>query len=198
MKRSGDVTAAAIILFFGSGLLVLLMLLAVLGAVTTQMPPEARYGEFLGFGFYVVFAAWGIANGVGLLQLRPWARISMIVMSVGAIFFSFFGAIGLMLVPRIVAQSADVPPGAGVVVAIVGTAMLLVPLAIAIWWLVLFTRERVVVEFATGSAAQSSLASAELPPTISPTPSQFVTAPAMPGIPLSIRSSRYSFSSAAE
>ncbi|MFZ3243922.1 MAG: hypothetical protein WA185_02515 [Candidatus Acidiferrales bacterium] len=157
MKRSGDVTAAAIVLFFGSGVLVLFVLFGVLGVALTssqlQLPPEARYGQFFGLVFYALSSAWGIATGVGILQLRPWARISMLIMSGVAIFLSVFGALGLAMVPMIMRQTPDVPLAAMRVVIAVGVAMLLVPIAIAIWWLILFTRKRVIAEFAARGAA---------------------------------------------
>lgn len=150
MKRSGDVTAAAIILFFGSGLLILFMLFAILGAELTPLPPEARYGQFIGLAFYLLFAAWGVATGVGILRLRSWARISIIAMSVLAIFSCMCAAVGFALMPAILEQLPDAPPRAAVKIMVaVGVIMLLIPLAIAIWWLILFTRKRLALEFAS-------------------------------------------------
>jgi hypothetical protein len=188
MKRSGDVTAAAIVLFFGSGLLLLFALIAIAGAALVPSPPAARYAQFLGVAFYAGFAAWGIATGVGILQLRSWARISAIVMSAIAIFFCVCGAIGLTLVPMISRQTPDMPPAFGTIAVAVGAVMFLIPLAIAIWWLVLFTRKRVVVEFAVRGAAQPSLASVESPPPMpSSSPPRHPSAPGAVGIPISIR-----------
>jgi hypothetical protein len=198
VKRSGDVTAAAIILFFGSGLLVLLALFEILSAALMSsqlhLPPQARYGQFLGLVFYAIFAAWGFATGVGILQLRPWARISTLIMSGVAIFFCAFGALGLAMVPMIMRQTPDVPPAGMRVVIAVGVAMLLVPVAIAIWWLILFTRKRVIAEFAARGAGPLAVAAASFEGIPSAAAAQFpagpaapVPRPATPQIPLSIR-----------
>jgi hypothetical protein len=188
MKRSGGVTVAAVVLFFGSGLLALFALIAIASAALIPSPPAVRYAQLLGLAFYAGFAAWGIATGVGILQLRCWARISTIVMSAVAIFFCVCGAIGLTLVPMILRQTPDMPSAFGTIAVTVGAVMLLIPLAIAIWWLVLFTRKRVVVEFAIRGAAQPSLASLESPPPMpSSSPPQHPTAPGAVGIPISIR-----------
>ena len=186
MKRSGDVTAAAIVLFFGSGLMVLMAVVVIVGAAVTPLPAEQRAVEFMMPIFYTFFAAWGIATGVGILQLRPWARISIIVMSGVAVFFAVCGALGIMMVPLLLQQEPSVPVAAIKVVVLVGLIMLAVPLAIAIWWLVLFTRARVRVEFATRSAAvvSSAIPGTTIAPDLTPA---FATAPSTPQIPTSIR-----------
>lgn len=190
MKRSGDVTAAAIVLFFGSGLIILMAVVMIVGAAMTPLPPEQRAVEFMMPIFYTLLAAWGIATGVGVLQLRPWARISIIVMSGMAVFSSVCGALGIMMVPVLLQQEPGVPVAAIKVVMFVGLIMAAVPLAIAIWWLILFTRKRVQLEFAArGAAAIPSVVPGATPaldaaPTFVPA---FATAPSTPQIPISIR-----------
>lgn len=186
MKRSGDVTAAAIILFFGSGLMVLMAVVIIVGAAVTPLPPEQRAVEFMMPIFYALVAAWGIATGVGILQLRPWARISMIVMSSMAIFSSVCGGLGVMMVPLLLQQQPSVPVAAIKVVVLVALIMVAVPLAIAIWWLILFTRKRVQLEFATRGAAAISSANAGLTTAPEFVPA-VVAAPSTPQIPISIR-----------
>ena len=70
MKRSGDVTAAAIILFIGSGLLALFGFFGALGAMLAPAPPELHGFQFINVLFNAAVAAWGVATGVGVLQLR--------------------------------------------------------------------------------------------------------------------------------
>jgi len=186
MKRSGDVTASAIILFCGSGLMILMAVLMVLAFTTTPLPPEQRVVEFMMPIVYALMAAWGIATGVGILQLRPWARISTIVMSSAAIFFTVCGALGMMMVPLLLQQEPGVSAAAVKVVVFVALVVLLIPLAIAIWWLVLFTRKRVQLEFATRGAAgiASATPSAGIAADFAPT---FAVAPSTPQTPTSIR-----------
>src|SRR5690348_8114367 len=91
MKRSGDVTAAAVVMFCGSALLLLMSAFAVFGAIAGSAgnAEPQRQVELAGAVMIVVIygglAAWGIATGVGTVKLQPWARISAIVMSVLAI-----------------------------------------------------------------------------------------------------------------
>jgi len=186
MKRSGDVTASAIILFCGSALMVLMAVGMIVGAAVTPLPPEQRAVEFIMPIFYALLAAWGIATGVGILQLRPWARISMIVMSSMAVFFSVCGALGMMAARMVLKQQPNMPAGATTIVLFVALIMMAVPLAIAIWWLVLFTRARVRVEFATrGAAVVSSVSpSSAIATGFAPT---FAAVPSAPQTPTSIR-----------
>lgn len=185
MKRSGDVTASAVILFCGSGLVILTALLMLLAFKTALLPPEQRAVEWTMPIFYALVAAWGIATGIGILQLRPWARISIIVMSAMAIFVAVCGGLGLMLVPFLLKQTPDVPPAVIKVIVVVWIVALLIPLAIAIWWLVLFTRARVRLEFATRGAAavSSAIQGAGIAPDLAPT---FAPAPSTPQIPTSV------------
>lgn len=186
MKRSGDVTAAAIILFCGSGLMVLMAVVIIVGATVTPLPPEQRSMQFVIPVFYALAAAWGIATGVGILQLRPWARISVFAMSAMTILSAVCGGIGLMLVPMVLRQEPNVPAEAIRVVVFIGLIVLVVPLAIAIWWLVLFSRARVRVEFATRGAAAvlSATPSTAIATGFAP---KFAAAPSTPEVPISIR-----------
>jgi hypothetical protein len=188
VKRSGDITAAAVILFCGSGFLALFLLFGILGASLVQVPPAARFGQMIGLSFYAAFAAWGIATGIGILRLHPWARISMIVMSALAIFCCVCGSIGLMVVPMILRQTPDVPPAFATIVVFSGVVTLLIPLAIAIWWLILFTRKRVITEFANRSAVTPGMAGAPFDASTSMSGApQFAAAPSATQIPVSIR-----------
>lgn len=186
MKRSGDVTAAAIVLFFGSALVVLMAVAMIVGARVTPLPPEQRAVEFIMPIFYALVAAWGIATGVGILQVCPWARISMMAMSIVAIFFSVCGALGLMAVRMVLRQQPNMPADATTTVLLVGLIVLAVPLAIAIWWLVLCTRARVRIEFATrGAPAVSSATPSIAIATGGAAP--FAAAPSATEIPISVR-----------
>ncbi|HEV2287420.1 MAG TPA: hypothetical protein VGR81_00545 [Candidatus Acidoferrales bacterium] len=157
MKRSGAVTAAAVVMFIGSALLLLMTAVMLLGGLvaqfSAQLPQEQRGLEIMVAAMYALGMIWGVATGIGVLQLRPWARISAIVMSVLAIGFSCMGILGAAIVPRIMESQPNVPAQfveLGVIIAVVG---MLIPLGIAIWWLILFTRKRVILEFSTRGAA---------------------------------------------
>jgi hypothetical protein len=152
MKRSGDVTAAAVILFCGSGLCLLLafpVTLASLAAAQSGGSPASAYAVLA-----VLFGAaiWGISTGVGLLKLQRWAWISTIVMSGTAIFVSFFGTLVLAYLPSL-NEDPGLNAAAVRLVLFGGMAMFVAAMAISGWWLVLFTRERVRLQFAIGGLA---------------------------------------------
>ena len=85
MKRSVGITISAVIAFLGSGATLLWgasMFLAVsLARAQASQPRFLRYGTYFLGMLLVGFAAWGIASGVGLLRLREWARISLLLFS---------------------------------------------------------------------------------------------------------------------
>jgi len=84
MKRSGGITASAVLAIIGSVFTILLGGFAILGALLMRTMPNlpttpaqpvppvafllAESILFLGFG------VWGIASAVGLLRLKNWAR----------------------------------------------------------------------------------------------------------------------------
>jgi hypothetical protein len=164
MKRSGDVTAAAVILFCGSGLFLLMTVFMGLGPMLSTAPADQRQfqvvGILMGAFMYVALAGWGIATGIGILKLQPWARISVIVMSALAIFGCLCMAAGFALLPALMKSNpnAQVPPQFFAIMATVSIIVLLIPLGIAIWWLILFTRKRVALEFASRGAAAQNVA----------------------------------------
>lgn len=153
MRRSGGVTAAVVVLFACSALVLLFAVLvpiAVFEAPLPQPVPPFMHGMMIGMGvIYLLCAAWGITTGIGILQLRAWARISMLVLSGTVAVFSVFGSIGAIAGPLMVLDPR-VPREAMVAGLIVGLVVVTIPLALAIWWLVLFTRRSVRLQFAPG------------------------------------------------
>src|SRR5271170_4671773 len=95
MHRSIGVTLSAVLVSFGSGVTLLLgagMVLALRFAPTAPNAPGLPAGLLHAMLAMIVvmtlgFGAWGIASGVGLIYLRGWARISMLVFSGLMVFF---------------------------------------------------------------------------------------------------------------
>ena len=155
MKRSGGVTAAAIVLFIGSGLLVLMAALLVFSSFVVQsvkepnpLGPAIFYVEA---GFLLALAGWGIATAVGILRLRSWARISILVMSGLAAAMMLLSSLGMLLVVPMMKQDPNMPSGAIVFVMVFELILLALPLAICIWWLILFSLKSVRMQFSTGT-----------------------------------------------
>lgn len=155
MKRSGGVTAAAIVLFLGSGLLILIMGLSVLPLELPplgQSNPAAQLSTVVfGIGLYGLFAAWGIVTAVGILRLRNWARISILVMAGFSASCILFAAAALMVVIPMMPQTPEMRGGVGAVVVSIFAMMLAIPLGISIWWLVFFLRKKVKLQFETAA-----------------------------------------------
>ena len=150
MKRSGDVTASAIILFLGSAFYVFVGGLALLGAKSSgELGDNVYVGVLL---LCIAPAVWGVVTGVGVLNLRSWAWNSIIVMSGVAIFFSVLFAVALLFLPSLLGDRPDLSAAGVSMVMDVGLGALLIGVVIAIWWLVLFTRVRVRAQFAKRGA----------------------------------------------
>jgi hypothetical protein len=162
MKRTASVTAAAVVLLIGSAIFVLIAIMAVVVAVFMPSSASPNIGPpgapsqtgliVLGGVFYLALAGWGLATAAGILRLRPWARISILIMSALAIFVCLIPLLTVSLLPPM--------PGlhdatAILIVRLVMFGILGLPGAIAVWWLILFTRRRVKQQFAsepTGAA----------------------------------------------
>jgi hypothetical protein len=157
MKRSAGVTVIAILSLLGS-LFTLVMgaLMAVIPFVASKAQPNEspftpRTFKVLMIGvsaFYALPAIWGILTSIGLLRLKEWARISMIVFSVLLILMSGFGGLTSLLIPfppPTAKQPVDPSIFAGIRIAM--TAFWLALLAVGIWWVVFFNRAKVKQQF---------------------------------------------------
>ena len=161
VKRSGDVTAAAVVMFCGCGLLLLLGAFAIFGAIASSAGHSGpqRQVELAGAVMVVVIygalAAWGIATGIGIMKLQAWARISAIVMSVLAISGCVMAAASVFMMESVFKGDNQLPPNFARIMLVIVSVIFAIPAGIAIWWVVLFTRKPVALEFATrgGGAA---------------------------------------------
>lgn len=160
MSRSLGVTVIAVLSLAGS---VLTLLLGILMAAVTVFAPAPDQAEFpfpplllkalllLVSLMYLGVAAWGIATGIGLLRLRNWARLSIIVFSVLLIIMSGFSGLMLLSAPAFPNPSGTNPSVMTAVRAVMGVFWL-GQLAIGIWWLVFFNRASVKQQFSPSGA----------------------------------------------
>jgi hypothetical protein len=117
------------------------------------MPPEARNLAAAMMFFVLALSVFGIFVGVGVIRLRNWARITMLVwggfmafVSFTIIAFSFivFRAMPAIDVPNV--NSGDV----GHVMGFVKIFLVVfygIPAVVGIWWIILLTRKRVATAF---------------------------------------------------
>ena len=112
MKRSGGVTASAVVTIIGS--LVFLLFAAVFFAARTfrpgqpGMPPFMRASLLLCGFLMLVLAAGGITTAIGLFRLRAWSRISVLVFSGFLTIIFGLSAAMILLVPF--PQPVNAPP----------------------------------------------------------------------------------------
>jgi hypothetical protein len=160
MKRSVGVTVSAILALVVSSsvaLLGLLMLAVVIAAASRPMEQPENFpfppSVFKAFMMvvplmYLLPAAWGITTGIGLLRLRNWARISIIVFaSLLTIYGVFGGLMGVLFTLVRLPQGPETDPGIMMGIRIVMVSMALVQLSIGIWWLIFFNRAKVRDQF---------------------------------------------------
>lgn len=122
MKRSFGVTFSAVIVFIGCAFTLLACALFAVGLAALSISPQEsaqnlpRFTSVFGiffilFGF--AFVAWGIACGVGLLRLRPWARISMLVYGGLLLVFTVPALMMFLFMPSSVFSQPNMPENFG-------------------------------------------------------------------------------------
>jgi len=193
MKRSVGVTVIAVLSLVGS---LLTLLMGILMAVALAVMPATPPAEFpvppmflkamllVVVLIYLMAAAWGIATSIGLLNLRNWARLSIIVFSVLLILMSGFSGLMLLSAPMF-PNPSEANPSVMAAVRILMGAFWAAQLGIGIWWLVFFNRAKVKQQFVPAGSPLPPPASeifAAHPPQISVPP----ITPRRPQRPLSL------------
>jgi hypothetical protein len=113
---------------------------------------------------------WGAFSGVGLIRFRNWARISVLVWAGVA------APICVVVIAFMAFIPLPTPPDSPITSTVVRLIMVIFyggPLAVAVWWLILFTRPRIVAQFKLAAAGASGD-----PFTAIPVPTSFGTNPA--------------------
>ena len=163
MPRSTGITVISILSLLGSvltlalGLFVLVVTIFVPTGQTQHFPGSpAMFKAFMAAAFlvYLLPAIWGAATAIGLWKLKSWARISMIVFSVLLILMGAFTGLVMIVMPF---PSTPAVPDPSLMsnVRIVMGGFWLTLMGIGIWWLVFFTRPKVVQQFVRRSTPSS-------------------------------------------
>lgn len=149
MQRSAGVTVSAVVVFIGCGLTLLGVLSMVATMFLAPAPFETQPMARVGVGMDVVlglgFAAWGIATGIGLLNLKEWARISMIVYNALLILFCVVPMLIVPIVPM--ATSDDLPTDFRPIFITCMEGLLGVFVVIGVCWIIYFCRKSVKAQF---------------------------------------------------
>lgn len=155
MKRPVGVTASAIVAILGS-VLALLIAVGSVAALFLPRPPSepANLGQFVVSGAFILAAAGvvGVWVAVGVLRLRPWARIAMLVLA---------GFLAMAaIVPLLMTMAVPLPPDISAGTAQDFRRMMAmtfgVPLAVAAWWLIQFNTKSTKAAFDSPVAEPAS------------------------------------------
>jgi ABC-type antimicrobial peptide transport system permease subunit len=150
---------------------------AVMPAAETT-PAFTRNAGLIMSVFMLGLAGWGIATGVNLLQLREWARISMIVFSALLLVMGVPGLLMMLVMPLPTPPASASPPGdtmpspehlmtaVRVVLAVLYALLAL----LGGWWIYFFNSRpiRELFQNSTTPVAASGWAPATLAPTETP------------------------------
>jgi hypothetical protein len=106
MPLSVGITVSAVVVIVGSALTIFGGAMIVLGSLFLPKPSSiANVPANLGF-FMVIeavmffgFCGWGLASGIGLIKLKQWARISILLFAAILIFMSVPAATLLAVIP---------------------------------------------------------------------------------------------------
>jgi hypothetical protein len=164
LKRSGGITAAAVIALVGSvGALLFGSLTVFGGLLATQdpslvaapedpaVPPLAMFVAI--GGSQLALGVCGTVSAVGLLRLRNWARLSFVAFSALLGTFSSCGVLlSLIAIPALglAPPQPEVPQGVLIVVMSLMVLTATTGLALGIWWLIYFNRASVRAQFTGG------------------------------------------------
>jgi hypothetical protein len=148
----------------------------------SAMPPELRPILAIVYLLFLGVSICQLIVGIQILRRRNWARIAMLVW---AVFMAAFCVVIIAVMMFAFSMPLPQPSDArdiGPVLIFVKLFVLLfysVPLAVGIWWLILFTRPRVIAAFQSSKAYATT---APLDASGFPTPS-FPVAPSSPRKP---------------
>jgi hypothetical protein len=157
MRRSAGVTACAIVALLGSAVFLLFGVLGLIGMASAPSPEtQTHYMKYFMWFFMALWfgaAAWGIASAVGLLQLKEWARISILIFSGLLLLTSIPGLVVIPFTP--IQQPHDLPNNFTVVVRVILMVLTGALAGIGVWWVVFFNRKAVRAQF-QGALSESA------------------------------------------
>ena len=119
--------------------------MAPLSHANPPLPPFAAAIAEGTLAFIMALGIYGAFSGVGLLRLKNWARISTLVWAGLTVVLSALALVVLAFAPIPTAPKA--PPNLGGLVRATVLIFYGLPLAIGIWWLILFNRQSIANQF---------------------------------------------------
>lgn len=168
MRRSFGVTFSAVVVFVGSGFTLLFAVLAalipMLGRTSDHpenMPPAMAF--MLAF-IYLLFAGWGIATGVGLIQLCRWARISMMVFNALLLVVSIPSIVAMLVFPFSEINDPNLPANFYLYFRVGMTVFYGIGAVLSGSWIWYFTTKPIKAQFAVASSTTAVVSRNEFVP----------------------------------
>src|SRR5260221_2459347 len=145
----GTLSSLASLILFSSGL-----------GVGFPFPDPLRPFLYVTWIIALLCALFVVFTGIQVMRLRKWARVSMLVIAGCLLFFGLMGMV-VMFVSAFVSIPMQPTVPQGLLFAILGITYG-IPGAIAIWWLILFTRRSIVAQFQALAAIEPPRAPSSL------------------------------------
>jgi hypothetical protein len=157
-QRSAAVTASGVIAILGSLVTAIGILIGIMGMLLASRFPNPEMETMPGIRAMIVavmaiffgITVWGAFSGVGLIRFRNWARISVLVW---AGLMAPFCILVIAFIAFMPMPPSPNPMLTGSILHLVTIVFYGVPMAIAVWWLILFTRPHIVAHFKPAAAA---------------------------------------------
>jgi hypothetical protein len=137
----GTFSSLASLILFSTGL-----------GISVPFPAAMRPILYATWLITLLCALFVVVTGIQVIRLRNWARVSMLVIA-GCLLF--FGLVGIVV--TFVSVFVAIPAQPAVPQGLLLTVLAItygIPAAISVWWLILFTRRSVVVQFQAQSALE--------------------------------------------
>ena len=132
---------------------------------------------------FLGLAVGGIFTGVGLIQLKNWARISTLIYAGVSSLFSALFVLIFMVVP--IPTTPNQPPEVAHLTRISIVMVYGIPLVIGVWWLILFNRKAIVAQFSAVGAQTLTGTGMQTAPTAAAYNPVQIESPSCP-IPISV------------
>jgi hypothetical protein len=167
-RASASIVAAGVIAILGGSFVAVSLLASffVISRITyspygPSLSPAMRPILYVTWTFFLLCAVFVIVAGRHVIGLRNWARLALLTVAACAL---LFGAVGLGVIFVTIYFTPADPAVSKPLLASILAFIYGLPILVAIWWLVLFTRRSVADQFhaATTARAEASPASTSL------------------------------------
>jgi len=157
MRRSAGVTISAVVVILGSALTILFgaaMMVSFLALPrighAANLPAFVGYFVAIEAVMFLGFGGWGIASGIGLINLRQWARISVLVFAVILVGISFPAAVVMSFIPLPKTTAPNLPSDFSAIMHAGMAAFYAMFAALGGLWLYFFNKQSVKSQFHAG------------------------------------------------